>query len=625
MGFWDKVKGFFGMGDGTPPPLARHDPALVTAVEAAVAARCAQGSSFEAVDIADTVTASNPSRGVAEIRAACRVVEALFDAGRFGPLGYTRTGLIYHPVGKSPDAFVPPRGGSSFPPPAQPSARPLAPAPRRVPPAPVKDPLQAGDILGLSPDELRKRALKIKPFETAWIGRVDTIPPQSDERTALIDRGLVLRGFLTPEQIAEIHRIGDRWLLHHEAAKLAEIAAQQSVEAFLQAQRAEKARIKEQKKKESTERRAQRAAAIAKRREEDIVYLGRGVSGGLADRRTLVEELSRRGLPLLATPGDLARALGIRVSRLRWLAFHADAAHRTHYVYFEVPKRTGGTRLLSAPHQEMKRAQRWILDEILSKLPVTESAHGFVTGRSTVSNAQAHVARDVVVNCDLKDFFPSITWKRVRGVFRAIGYSSAVATVLALLCTESPRTRVEHDGKTYWVAVGERCLPQGAPTSPALSNQIARKLDQRLRGLCKKMGWAYTRYADDLTFSAGEGHREQIGLLLARIRHVVEDEGFRMNPKKCRVQRAARRQEVTGIIVNDKLSLPREEIRTLRAMLHNAKKAGLAGQNRDAVPNFDAYVRGKIAYISMVDRAKGDKLLAAFNALSKSGEIPPDG
>jgi retron-type reverse transcriptase len=622
MGFWDKVKGFFG-GDGgggdDGSPLKGHDPALVAAVGAIIDARCAAGQMFEAVDVADVVTSTNPSRTVAEIRAACAVVEALYDAGRFGPLGYARTRSIYHPVGKSPDAYVPPRGASSFPPPAAPPP-PRAPAPAapKQQKASEKDPLEAGEILGLSPDEFRKRALKIKPYQTAWIGRVDTIPPQSDERTALIDRGLILRGFLTPQQIAEIHRVGDQWLLHHEAAKLAEIAAQKSVDAFLRAQREEKARLKEQKKKESAERHAQRAAEVAKRRAEDIVFLGRGVSGGLADRRAMVEELSRRGLPLLASPADVARALGIRVSRLRWLAFHADAAQRTHYVYFEVPKRTGGTRLLSAPHEELKRAQHWILENILSKLPVTEAAHGFVPGRSTVSNAQAHVARDVIVNCDLKDFFPSITWKRVRGVFEAIGYSPAVATVLALLCTEPPRTRVEHEGKTFWVAVGERGLPQGAPTSPALSNQVARKLDQRLRGICKKLGWGYTRYADDLTFSAGEGHREQIGFLLARVRHVAEAEGFRMNPKKCRVQRAARRQEVTGVIVNDKPSLPRDELRVLRAILHRAKTTGLAAQNREKRPNFEAYVRGKIAYVAMIDRAKGEKLRAALAA------VPPD-
>jgi RNA-directed DNA polymerase len=634
MSFWDKVKGFFGGGGEAPPrdegadALKAHPPELVDAVVIAVRARCIAKTSFEAVDVADEVTASVPNRGVAQIRAACAVVESLHDTGWFASIDYQRTGSVYHHIAAAPQAYVPPRGGSSFPPPAGqprpprtaapvgPAAAPVAsnaPAPAPGGPAPV-DPLAANAILGLSAAALRKRALTIRPYETAWIGRVDTIPPQSDERTALIDRGLILRGLLTAAQITEIHRIGDLWLRRHEAAKLAEIAAQQSADAYLQERRAEKAARKAEKQRVSVERRALHAAQVAKRRAEDIIYLGRGVSGGLADRRSLVEELAKRGLPLLGSPADVARALGLSVTRLRWLAFHAEAPSRTHYVYFEIPKRTGGMRLLSAPHDDLKKAQHWILEHVLAKLPVTEAAHGFVPGRSVVSNARPHLGRDVIVNCDLKDFFPSITLGRARGVFEAIGYSPAVATVLALLCTEAPRTRVTHEGKVLWVAVGPRALPQGAPTSPALSNQIARKLDQRLLGLGAKMDWSYTRYADDLTFSAGAGQREKIGYLLARIRHIAESEGFAMNPKKCRVQRAARRQEVTGIVVNEKLSLPREDLRRLRAIVHGAQKTGIAAQNREGREDFEAWLRGKIAYVSMVDAAKGDKLLAALAA-----------
>src|SRR4029077_10406034 len=120
---------------------------------------------------------------------------------------------------------------------------------------------------------------------------------------------------------------------------------------------------------------------------------------------------------------------------------------------------------------------------------------------SVVSNAQAHTRRALVVNLDLENFFPSIAFPRVRSVFQRRGYSPAVATILALLGTECPRRLVQYDGKRYWVATGPRGLPQGACTSPALSNQVARRLDKRLGGLANKLGLAYTRYADDLTFS----------------------------------------------------------------------------------------------------------------------------
>ena len=494
---------------------------------------------------------------------------------------------------------------------------PDAPAASNAPKAPaVSNPYVANEaILGLSPEEFRKRALKIVPWRTAWIGRVDTIPPQSDERTALIDRGLLLRGFLTREQLAEIHRVGDLWLKHHEANRLASSLAAQTAEAVIEQQREERKKRKEELRRLSAEQKQRRAEDVARRRREDIFFLGRGVSGSLSDRRSNIEALQAAKLPVLSSPADVAKALGLTIPRLRWLCFHQEAAEKTHYHYFEVPKRSGGKRLLSAPQPTLKGAQAWILQNILEPLPTEAPAHGFIRGRSTVSNAAAHLDRDVVVNLDLKDFFPTITFRRVKGVFQRLGYSPSVSTVLALLCTESPRRRVEYDGKLYGVAVAERGLPQGACTSPALSNQVSRRLDRRLRGRMAKLGWQYTRYADDLTFSAPAGKRDQVPLLMAAVRHVAEEEGFALNPDKGRVQRVGGRQSVTGIVVNEKLSVPREEVRRLRAILHQAKLTGLASQNRENRPDFEAWLHGKIAYVCMVDRPKGLKLLEAFEAL----------
>ncbi|MDC3959188.1 RNA-directed DNA polymerase [Polyangium jinanense] len=486
-----------------------------------------------------------------------------------------------------------------------------------------KDPYETSGILGLSADEMRKRALKINPYQTAWIGRVDTIPPQSDERTALIDRGLILRGLLTEQQLEEIHRVGDLWLKHHEAASMATVVARKKADAAIEELRRQKAERKAEKKRLAAERKKKHAEAVAKRRAEDIIFLGRGVSGSLGDRRANVESLRKQGLPLLSTPAEVAKALSVPIPRLRWLCYHNDAVEKPHYVYFEVPKRSGGMRLLSAPHEALSKAQQWILQNVLAKLSVEGEAHGFVKGRSTVTNARAHLGRGTVVNLDLSDFFPTITFGRVRGLFESIGYSPAVATIFALICTESPRRKVVYDGTTYWVAVGERGLPQGACTSPAISNLVARKLDRRLSGMTRKMGWTYTRYADDLTFSAenelvddGKGGqkkgRSDLGILLARVRHIVQEEGFAINPKKGRVQHAGGRQEVTGIVVNDKLGMPREEVRKLRAILHAAKKTGLAAQNRENIPHFEAYLQGKIAYLNMVDPERAMQLAKAF-------------
>jgi retron-type reverse transcriptase len=482
-----------------------------------------------------------------------------------------------------------------------------------------KDPYDASGILGLSADELRKRAMKIDPYRTAWIGRVDTIPPQSDERTAIIDRGLILRGLLSEDQIDEIHRVGDLWLKHHEAANLATTVARKTADDAIAQLKKDKEAKKAEKKRLAAEKKKKRAADVARRKAEDIIFLGRGVSGHLADRRANVEALQKLGLPLLSTPAEVAKTLGLPIGRLRWLCHHNDAVTRPHYVYFEVPKRSGGVRLLSAPHEALAKAQQWVFDNVLQKLPVEAPAHGFVKGRSTVTNAKEHLHRGIVINLDLSDFFPTIGFGRVRGYFESLGYSPAVATIFALLCTEPPRRKVTYDGVTYWVAVGDRGLPQGACTSPALSNLISRKLDKRLAGMTKKMGWTYTRYADDLTFSAdlqdvGEGKkgRKDLGMLLARIRHIVTEEGFAINPKKGRIQHAGGRQEVTGIVVNDKLAMPREEVRRLRAILHSAKKTGLEAQNREKIPHFESYLKGKIAYLNMVDPDRAMQLAKAY-------------
>jgi retron-type reverse transcriptase len=176
---------------------------------------------------------------------------------------------------------------------------------------------------------------------------------------------------------------------------------------------------------------------------------------------------------------------------------------------------------------------------------------------------------------------------------------------------------VEYDGKPYWVAVGPRALPQGACTSPALSNQVTKKLDRRLSKRLGKAGWTYTRYADDLTFSAKPGKRDGIGRLHAAVRHTLEDEGFTLHPKKGRFLPKTTRQMVTGVVVNAKVSVRRDEVRRLRAILHQAKKTGLEAQNREKHPDFERWLRGKIAWVHSVDPAKGAKLLAELEKVKK--------
>src|SRR5581483_11604909 len=162
-----------------------------------------------------------------------------------------------------------------------------------------------------------------------------------------------------------------------------------------------------------------------------------------------------------------------------------------------------------------------------------------------------------------------------------------------------------------------RALPQGACTSPALSNLVTRKFDARLRGISQKLGFTYTRYADDLTFSGTAELTKMAGYLLARVRHIAEDEHFAVNETKTRVQRPSMAQVVTGIVVNQRPNVPRKTVRRMRAILHRAKKEGLAAQNRKQEANFEAKVGGMISYIHMVNPAKGKKLREAFDALAQ--------
>src|SRR5262249_43341246 len=280
----------------------------------------------------------------------------------------------------------------------------------------------------------------------------------------------------------------------------------------------------------------------------NLVNAGAGVSGGLQRTTSDAELLKRRGLPVLHTGREVAAAMGITLPSLRWLTYHRKSATLVHYHRYSIAKKTGGVRYISAPKPALAKAQRWVLEHVLARQEVEAPAHGFVPGRSIVTNAAPHAGRKIVINLDLKEFFPSITFRRVKGLFEKIGYSEHVATVFALLATEPPRLATELDGKVYHVALGQRVLPQGACTSPAITNALCRRLDRRLSGLTKKHGFAYTRYADDLTFS-GE-NAKAVGKLLRSVRGIVQAEGFTEHPRKTRVMRRANRQEVTGVTVN---------------------------------------------------------------------------
>ncbi len=383
-------------------------------------------------------------------------------------------------------------------------------------------------------------------------------------------------------------------------------------------QRMAESRRKQQETKERRERERQaRAAAWQSQQEREIGYLGAGVSAGLNQTDSNLDRLQQHRLPILHTAADLAIAMNISIGQLRFLAFSRQIATISHYIHFQIPKKTGGVREISAPLPRLKQAQQWILDNILEQIVLHPTAHGFRRGRSIITNAQPHVGALVVINLDLQNFFPSISYRRIKGIFQSIGYSEAIATILGLICTEPDLTAVELDGKTYYIAQNQRHLPQGAPSSPALSNLLCRRLDRRLDRLATDRGYLYTRYADDLTFSTTDPAKlRDIGNILKGTQNIVTHEGLTIHPDKTRVLRQSQQQEVTGVIVNQKLNVDRATLKRFRATLYQIEKDGLAGKQWGSGDLLQSIV-GFANYVAMVNPTKGGELLAQVKRIQK--------
>jgi RNA-directed DNA polymerase len=320
------------------------------------------------------------------------------------------------------------------------------------------------------------------------------------------------------------------------------------------------------------------------------------------DLRTDEEQLARYGLPKWNSEAEVAEALNLSVKRLRHYSVHREKERVSHYVQFAIPKRSGGERIILAPKRELKAVLRELNSLLVDKLPVSEYAHGFRKGRSIATHAAEHVGKKVVMRLDLKDFFPSLHVGRVRGLLIALGYSYPVGATLAALMTEAVRQPVQVGDELFFVPIGSRHTVQGAPTSPGLANALATPLDRRLAGLARKLGFAYSRYADDLTFS-GDDVAAARGMIKG-VQRIVHAEGFVLNPAKTRVMTQRGAQVVTGATVNRELGLSRRERRNLRAELHRARTDA-----KDS-PVWRR-LQGKLAYLSMLNSQQADRLRGA--------------
>jgi Reverse transcriptase (RNA-dependent DNA polymerase). len=377
--------------------------------------------------------------------------------------------------------------------------------------------------------------------------------------------------------------------------------------------RAERAQKKEAKAKAD----AEKAAADAQWRRTTLPFLGRGVSAGLVYEGGDAEKVAGLGLPALASASDVARAIGIDERELAWLTYERIAANQDHYSRFAIPKKKGGVRVISSPKPKLRVAQTWLLHSVVEKLPVHEAAMAFRPGLSVKDNAERHAGRAVIVKVDLKDFFPSVGVKRVKRLFESFGYNEGVSTLLALIATESPRVLVTLDGVKKWVAMGGRSLPQGACTSPGLTNLLCRGMDARLTGAAASMGFAYTRYADDLIFSHEKGEAP-VGMLLSLVRDIIAACGFTVNEEKTRVLRPQHRQNVTGVVVNrtagedgaPAVRVSRDDLRRFRAVLHQCDRDGFEAVTAKLGRDARSYARGYLSFVRMVNAEQAEKLAA---------------
>lgn len=335
-------------------------------------------------------------------------------------------------------------------------------------------------------------------------------------------------------------------------------------------------------------------------------------------------------VPEIASVGALAVFLRVSDGELAWLADARgleraveDEALR-HYRYAALPRPGRPARVIEHPKHRLKSIQRQLLHELLDWIPAHEAAHGFTRGRSVRTHARRHVGRFVVVRFDLQDFFASITAGRIYGIFRTAGYPESVAYMLTALTTNvvpaahwhklprpvDPRQLSAHQQLGRRLATPH--LPQGAPTSPALANLAAFALDRRLDGLARALEINYSRYADDLTFSGDPRLVRGASTLRRAVANIAREEGFAVNEAKSTLATRAGRLRVCGVVVNDHLNTPRREYDNLKAILHNSAAHGPQTQNRQAIPNFQAHLIGRISWVDSLNPQRGEKLRRKF-------------
>lgn len=281
-------------------------------------------------------------------------------------------------------------------------------------------------------------------------------------------------------------------------------------------------------------------------------------------------------LPILENVDDLSQSLRLPKEVISKFSFNNDR----YYHRIEMEKKSGGIRHIESPLKELKAIQRWVLRYILDKLSPSSYAKGFVRKKSILDNAKPHEGNQYVLNLDLKDFFTTVQASHVYTLFKNIGYNNNIAFILTSFCTKSGY------------------LPQGAPTSPALSNLVCLRLDHRISTYCKKRALTYTRYADDLCISGNKILILQKASYL--IKDIICDEGFTINTKKEKFLGPKVRREVTGLTVTPKITISKKNYCLYRKRIYDLV--------RTETPNKHEIIKGILSFVRSIDKDKGKKL-----------------
>lgn len=381
-------------------------------------------------------------------------------------------------------------------------------------------------------------------------------------------------------------------------------------------------------KEERELKKKQRSEQWKKAKKESIVFIGVGYSSKLCEKDSCEEKLNKLGLPIIKDDKELARLLEIEYNKFRFLVYHRDVVTFDNYTRYSIPKKKGGYRNIAAPKTLLKKAQKNILNKILCKIEVNHCAHGFIEGKSVITGAKEHkIHPKLLINMDLENFFPTITFGRVRGMFESFGYSGYISSLLAMICTYCERIPIEVKGETKYVKVSERILPQGSPASPMITNIICSKLDKRLSGVARKYNFTYTRYADDMSFSFNDESRINlkkdyiensmtIDKVLGLISKIIDEEGFKINKKKTRFLRENNCQSITGVVINnEEIGVQKKWIKNFRAAIYNANRTKMEkGKIPDKTIN---EIKGMAVWLKSVNEEKYKAIIESAFGITK--------